>query len=94
MSVNFQAIYQNLKKSMKKNFNTFLNLAFDLLSQEKKIYLKDKNGIYEFSLFKNEFIGDFLLPCDIKAINSVFVCSNEKFKTSCKFRKTFDEAKA
>ncbi|EHP2202236.1 TPA: hypothetical protein R8T94_000565, partial [Campylobacter jejuni] len=36
--------------------------------------------IYEFFLFKNEFIGDFLLPCDIKAINSVFVCSNENLK--------------
>lgn len=67
-------------KINEENFNAFLKLAFDFLSQEKKIYLKDKNGIYEFSLFKNDFSGDFLLPCDMKAINSVFVCSNENLK--------------
>ncbi|TEY12972.1 hypothetical protein ELQ27_22670, partial [Campylobacter sp. CH185] len=76
----FSSNLSEFEKINEENFNTFLNLAFDLLSQEKKIYLKDKNGIYEFSLFKNEFIGDFLLPCDIKAINSVFVCSNENLK--------------
>lgn len=63
----FSSNLPEFEKINEENFNTFLNLAFDLLSQEKKIYLKDKNGIYEFS-FKNEFIGDFLLPCDIKAI--------------------------
>lgn len=64
----FSSNLPEFEKINEENFNTFLNLAFDLLSQEKKIYLKDKNGIYEFSLFKNKFIGDFLLPCDIKAI--------------------------
>ncbi|ECP7275266.1 hypothetical protein FU701_03820 [Campylobacter jejuni] len=76
----FSKDLSKFEKINEENFNAFLNLAFDFLSQEKKIYLKDKNGIYELSLFKNDFIGDFLLPCDIKAINSVFVCSNENLK--------------
>ncbi|EOI5958647.1 hypothetical protein ACMUX0_001937, partial [Campylobacter jejuni] len=50
----FSSNLSEFEKINEENFNTFLNLAFDLLSQEKKIYLKDKNGIYEFSLFKNE----------------------------------------
>nr|WP_260511709.1 molybdate ABC transporter substrate-binding protein [Campylobacter jejuni] len=45
----FSSNLSEFEKINEENFNTFLNLAFDLLSQEKKIYLKDKNG--EFDLF-------------------------------------------
>lgn len=76
----FSSDLSEFKKIDEENFNPLLAEAFTLLNQEKKLYLKDKNGIYEFSLFRNEFRGDFLLPCDIKAINSVFVCSNENLK--------------
>ncbi|MBM0636920.1 hypothetical protein LNU06_01980 [Campylobacter sp. VicNov18] len=62
------------------NFNSFLDLAFDLLTQEKSIFIKDKKGIYELALFKGDFNCDFLLPCNIAAIHSVFVCSNENLK--------------
>ncbi|EAJ3623135.1 hypothetical protein C3G50_04350 [Campylobacter coli] len=69
--------FQSLNKD---NFDKNLNTAFDLLLKEKSIYLKDKKGIYEISLFKGDFECDFLMPCDIKAISSVFVCSNENLK--------------
>ncbi|AXP08775.1 hypothetical protein N4T57_05675 [Campylobacter hepaticus] len=61
-------------------FNVFLDQAFSLLLKDKSIYIKDKKGIYELALFKDDFTCDFLVPCDIKAINSAFICSNENLK--------------
>lgn len=76
----FSSDLNEFYKINEENFNDLLKKAFDLLTQEKSIYLKDDKGIYEFTLFKNEFECDFLLPCDIKAINSIFICSNENLK--------------
>ncbi|TEY01184.1 hypothetical protein [Campylobacter sp. US33a] len=76
----FSSDLNEFYKINEENFNDLLKKAFDLLIQEKGIYLKDDKGIYKFALFNNKFDCDFLLPCDIKAINSIFICSNENLK--------------
>lgn len=70
----------DFEKLNDKNFNTFLQKALKKLIDKEKIYLKNHKGNYELKIFEGNFECDFLIPCDIKAINSAFVCSNENLK--------------
>lgn len=63
----------------KTNFKPLLEKALHALELGKTIQLKDKHAIYELSLF-DEKLQDFLMPTDIKAIKSAFICSNENLK--------------
>ncbi|MGH2268179.1 hypothetical protein [Campylobacter taeniopygiae] len=62
------------------NFNTFLQKAFEKLVNKEEIYLKNHKGNYKISLFDEKFECDFLIPCDIKSIQTIFVCSQENLK--------------
>lgn len=67
-------------KINKENFKNLLQEALKILKNQKKIWTKNHKGIYELCLFNDDFTCDFLMPCDIKAIHSAFVCSNENLK--------------
>ncbi len=71
---------ENFTKITKENFQNLLEKSLKALKNKEKIYTKNHKGIYEFSLFDDDFSLDFLMPCDLKAINSAFVCSNENLK--------------
>ncbi|MCH5335800.1 MAG: hypothetical protein J1D99_00100 [Campylobacter sp.] len=70
----------NFTKLNKDNFKILLEKAIKILKNSEKIWIKNHKGIYELLLFNDNFECDFLIPCDIKAINSAFVCSNENLK--------------
>jgi len=50
------------------------------LEKNESIYIKNHLGNYELFLFDAELRADFLMPCDIKAISSAFVCNDEQLK--------------
>lgn len=62
------------------NALNLINIALLSLEKNESLYLKNHLGIYEFSLLKESFENDFLMPCDIKTISSAFVCNNEQLK--------------
>lgn len=62
------------------NFDTFLQKALEKLVNKEEIYLKNHKGSYKISLFNENFECDFLIPCDIKTIQTIFVCSQENLK--------------
>ncbi|MCX2682276.1 hypothetical protein OQH60_00790 [Campylobacter sp. MIT 21-1685] len=67
----------------KDNFFSLLEQVDTLIKNGQKIWIKNHKGVYEFHIFNLNnihFECDFLLPCDMKAIASVFVCSNENLK--------------
>ncbi|TKX32714.1 hypothetical protein [Campylobacter aviculae] len=70
----------NFEKIDKNNFHTFLENALQILKNKQEIYLKNHKGSYKLKLFDKEFECDFLMACDIKAIQTIFVCSNENLK--------------
>lgn len=69
--------FQSIDKS---NFNTLLNESLTKLKALQSIFIKDECGIYEVSLMKEGFKGDFVMPTDIKAIKTAFVCANSNLK--------------
>jgi len=72
---------KNFKFVDEENFKDSIEKALNILKQGEKIWLKNKKGTYELSLFNDDFTqSDFLMPCDIKAINSIFVCASENLK--------------
>lgn len=64
----------------KENFFSCLEQACKALKEQRKIWLKNHKGVYELYLFNADFKCQFFIPCDIKAIHSAFVCSNENLK--------------
>lgn len=86
-SLEFSLKNDDFEAICEKNFNTFLSLALEKLSNGDKIYLKNHRGIFELSLFSGNLDGDFLMPCDIKALSTAFICPNEKLKLLASFEK-------
>ncbi|MBK1992056.1 hypothetical protein JG676_05510 [Campylobacter sp. 2018MI35] len=78
---------KNFEKIDKNNFHSLLSKTLDIIKKDEKIWIKNHKGIYTIHLFDKEFKEDFLMPCDIKAISSIFVCSNEQLKFLASFEK-------
>ncbi|TKX32001.1 hypothetical protein [Campylobacter estrildidarum] len=70
----------SFEKIDKNNFCMLLEKALQRLKNKQEIYLKNHKGNYKLKLFDGEFECDFLMACDIKAIQAIFVCSNENLK--------------
>ncbi|KGI56455.1 hypothetical protein [Campylobacter sp. MIT 97-5078] len=69
--------FQNINKE---NFNVLLDRSVKELKNAKFLVLKNAFGVYKIKLFDNDFKASFLMPTDLKALNSAFVCSNENLK--------------
>lgn len=78
---------KNFEKVNKSNFHSLLLKTLDIIKKREKVWMKNHKGIYTFYLFDKEFKEDFLMPCDVKAISSIFVCSNEQLKFLASFEK-------
>lgn len=70
----------NFTKLDKQNFEALLKEALKTLKNQEKIWTKNHKGTYELCLFNDDFECDFLIPCDMRAISSAFVCSNANLK--------------
>ncbi|TKX29425.1 hypothetical protein CQA38_04920 [Campylobacter sp. MIT 12-5580] len=62
------------------NFNVLLDKSVNVLKNAKHLVLKNAFGVYKIKLFDDDFKASFLMPTDLKALNSAFVCSNENLK--------------
>ncbi|MBS4240521.1 hypothetical protein [Campylobacter vulpis] len=73
-------IGKNFERITKENFNFFLEKSLKLLKNHQSIYLKNHSGIYAISLFAKDFKGDFLMPCKLEDLRSIFVCNDQILK--------------
>ncbi|MDO4673940.1 hypothetical protein [Campylobacter sp.] len=79
-AVEFSPNGDSFKAVREENFAALLRSALEILTSGGAIYLKNHRGIFELSLYDGVLKGDFLMPCDIKALPTAFICSNEKLK--------------
>ena len=80
--VNMQISFDNIDfiQIDQNNFDILLNKSINNLQNSKDIFIKDNHSIYKISIFDIKNQASFLMPTNIKAINSIFVCNNENLK--------------
>lgn len=77
----------------KQNFKDLLNDSLKALLANENIIYENACAKYEVCLFKDNQEFDFLLACDIKAINKAFSCNNEIIKALASIEKPLIELK-